>query len=507
MLPEKDATPTYLEIGRRKREERQSRIPSEWQIKGTIESGLDVRDVPAKCGILTIRELEMTSDNDAVDLVAKIRSRKYSAVEVTVAFCKRAAIAQQLTNCLTEMFFEEAIQRARELDEEQANSPDGPLRPLHGLPISLKDAFKIPGRDSTTGIVCWAFQPDEEYSFLPAMLLDLGAVLYCKTNTPQTMMTADSDNNLFGRTLNPANSNLTAGGSSGGEGALIAMRGSVLGIGSDIAGSIRIPSLCNGIYGLRPSADIVPYGGQRHVTPPGMCGIAAVAGPMATTLRSCSYFMKTIIEAQPWRYDPCSLHLSWIGHEATRELRIGIAFEDGAFTPWPPVRRTMQGTAKQLTRAGVEVIPIHLPDVHEALGTAFRMFALDGCKFIQDRLLESGEPEIESVRRVNLAGIPGATLDELFEMNAVRERIQAIYHRLWLDNRLDALILPSAATTATPIDEWGPVTYTALWNFLDYPAVILPTGRVQPGDEADSLENARHGDMDRKNYSLCESSI
>lgn len=96
MLPEKDATPTYLEIGRRKREERQSRIPSEWQIKGTIESGLDVRDVPAKCGILTIRELEMTSDNDAVDLVAKIRSRKYSAVEVTVAFCKRAAIAQQL---------------------------------------------------------------------------------------------------------------------------------------------------------------------------------------------------------------------------------------------------------------------------------------------------------------------------------------------------------------------------------------------------------------------------
>lgn len=79
------------------------------------------------------------------------------------------------------MFFEEAIQRARELDEEQANSPDGPLRPLHGLPISLKDAFKIPGRDSTTGIVCWAFQPDEEYSFLPAMLLDLGAVLYCKT--------------------------------------------------------------------------------------------------------------------------------------------------------------------------------------------------------------------------------------------------------------------------------------------------------------------------------------
>ena len=67
------------------------------------------------------------------------------------------------------------------------------------------------------------------------MLLDLGAVLYCKTNVPQTMMSADSENNLFGRTLNPANIKLTAGGSSGGEGALIAMRGSVLGIGTDVS--------------------------------------------------------------------------------------------------------------------------------------------------------------------------------------------------------------------------------------------------------------------------------
>ena len=108
---------------------------------------------------------------------------------------------------------------------------------------------------------------------------------------------------------------------------------------------------------------------------------------------------------------------------------------------------------------------------------------------------------------MNLAGIPVATLDEYFAMKAVRGRIGAKYHKIWLDNGLDALIMPPASTTATPIDEWGPVTYTALWNFLDYPAMILPTGTVQPGDEAESIDNASYGDADRKNYSLCESII
>lgn len=71
------------------------------------------------------------------------------------------------------------------------------------------------------------------------------------TNETQT---ADSENNVFGRTLNPGNTKLTAGGSSGGEGALVAFRGSILGVGTDIAGSVRIPALCNGVYGFKPTA-------------------------------------------------------------------------------------------------------------------------------------------------------------------------------------------------------------------------------------------------------------
>ena len=176
-------------------------------------------------------------------------------------------------NCLTEIFFDKAIERARSLDAKRRAEPNEPLPPLFGLPISLKDSFQVIGEDTTVGLACYANEPAGENSALVSMLLDLGAVLYCKTNLPQSLMTADSDNNVFGRTLNPRNLHLTAGGSTGGEGALIALSGSILGVGTDIGGSIRIPSLCNGIYGFKPSAGLVPLSGGRDIRVPGTIGV------------------------------------------------------------------------------------------------------------------------------------------------------------------------------------------------------------------------------------------
>ena len=213
------------------------------------------------------------------------------------------------------------------------------------------------------------------------LLLDQGAVLYCKTNVPQTMMTADSDNNVFGRTLNPANVNITAGGSSGGEGALIAMRGSILGVGTDIAGSIRIPSLCNGIYGLRPTVGLVPEGGQRDVVAPGTDGIMPVAGPMAISLRSCDLFMKALSTAEAWKYDGSCLHLSrWETRLKHTNLRIGIARNDGMYTPWPPVRRAMEEAAAKLRASGFDPVDLVMPDISEAVSVTYRMFSVDGCE-------------------------------------------------------------------------------------------------------------------------------
>ncbi|KAH0036688.1 amidase, partial [Aureobasidium melanogenum] len=496
---------TYIDISRAKCEQRERLIRNEWKVSKKLALGNNVLEVPKICGILTDREITITEENDAVDIVDKIRQQEYTAEEVTLAFCKRAAVAQQLTNCLTEIFFEEAIERARQLDQERAADPSAPWKPLHGLPISLKDSFKIPGFDSTIGMTYFANKPATEYSALPKLLLDLGAVLYCKTNVPQTMMTADSDNNVFGRTLNPSNLKLTAGGSSGGEGALVAMRGSVLGIGTDIAGSIRIPSICNGIYGARPSSGIVPFDGQQSPEDPGMVGIEVVAGPMATSSRACSFFMKTIMSAQAWRYDSSCLHLRWQGQQTSRKPRIGLVLDDGVYTPFPPVRRAIREAAQKLRDAGFDVVELRLPHVADAVGITYGMFALDGCQFVQDLIKEGKEPQVESVKRVNLAAIPKSSMQGYMDLTAGRRKLQAVYHKFWLDNQLDAIMLPGAPQTATRFDEWGPINYTMLWNFLDYPATIIPTGRVRESDMADGDDSALYGEQDLKNYKLYDS--
>lgn len=191
--------------------------------------------------------------------------------------------------------------------------PDRPLGPFNRLPISLKDSFLLEDKDSTIGMTYFVDKPATRDSALVTLLRSLGAVFYCKTNVPQTTMTADSDNSIFARTLNPNNIKLNAGGSTGGEGALMSLSGSVLGVGTDISGSIRIPSSANGIYGLKPSSQVIPYAGQQSPGAPGTAGITASAGPTATSILSCQYFIKTIIDADPSTFDSSVLKILWLG--------------------------------------------------------------------------------------------------------------------------------------------------------------------------------------------------
>jgi amidase len=200
---------------------------------------------------------------------------------------QRAAIAQQLVSCLTEIMFNDALKRAAELDAHLAAGKE-PIGPLHGLPVSLKDSIKVKGYDATIGYAALCFKPSPENAIIVDTLLAAGAVIYVKTNIPQTMMALDSHNNIFGRTLNPINPNaISAGGSSGGEGALLALRGSILGVGTDIGGSIRIPAMCHGLFGVKPSWQRIPYTNIEGGAPPGSSklGIATSAGPFAHSMR------------------------------------------------------------------------------------------------------------------------------------------------------------------------------------------------------------------------------
>ncbi|KAI0976955.1 putative fatty-acid amide hydrolase [Xylaria arbuscula] len=486
--------------------QQRSKIPEAWLISPDIikENVTNFIDIPTTCGILSDVESEITSNYDATALLEKLRAGTFSVEQVTVAFCKRAAIAHQLVNCLTEIFFNKAIERARELDAQRREAPnESALPPLFGLPISLKDSFQVLGHDTSTGLGCYVNEPAKEHSALAAMLLDLGAVLYCKTNLPQSIMTGDSHNNIFGRTLNPRNINLTAGGSTGGEGALLALRGSILGVGTDIGGSIRVPSVCNGIFGFRPSVGLVPHGGVRDLTTPGTAGVMSSAGPMATSLRDCSLFLRTILQAGTWKYDSTVISLPWSDVKPKERLRIGLVEDDGMHTPSPPVRRGLKRAADLLRdKSDTEIIPITLPRHKECYQDLFGYFTVSGPDYYNEQFGRTGEPLVPSLQAIGLLSQPGKSLKEFFDLNVRRAEAAKSYLELFRENKLDAILMPPAPHTAVPHDTWMTASYTGLWNYLDYPAIVIPVDKVREEDVADDVSNAKFGEQDAKCYGL-----
>lgn len=212
-----------------------------------------------------------------------------------------------------------------------------------------------------------------EESELVRELRNLGAVLYCKTSVPATLMCGETINNIIGYTWNPKNRLLSCGGSSGGEGALIALRGSPAGFGTDIGGSVRIPAAFNALYGLRPSAGRIPYQGAANSLD-GQGTILSVVGPLAPSAKALTLLFKAVLGQQPWLYDPLTLELPW-RDEVVRETRVlieearagsstlafGIMKYDGLATAHPPIARGLRIVENTLRRLSHRVIEWNPP--------------------------------------------------------------------------------------------------------------------------------------------------
>ncbi|KAF2144892.1 uncharacterized protein K452DRAFT_244341 [Aplosporella prunicola CBS 121167] len=473
-------------------------IPAAWKLAPAFQrslnanatSGTNLIELGAvrQSGVLSEKEIGITETPTAGALLQQLRRGELAAEDVVVAFCKRAAVAQQLTSCLTETFFDEAIERAHFLDE-YLKKEKRPIGPLHGLPISVKDSFCVKGHATTLGFVSFLDNPPaSQNSALVQILLDLGAVLYVKTNIPQTLMTADSDNNVFGRTLNPHNTSLTAGGSSGGEGALVALRGSILGVGTDVAGSIRIPSLCCGVYGFKPTPNRIPYGGQVSPALLGDPGIPPAAGPLGQSVADLQIFFKSVLDAVPWKYDSTASAVPWLGHSmdalanSDKELlTVGVLAEDPDFPLHPPVRRAFAAATAALAKAGHKIVQLPqdtLSSPSTACRIAFELFSIDPLQTTAGYIKRSGEPFVKSVLGSMPPGEPkNYSIDMLAALNVERTAFGEKWRQIWVENGLDLVLSPGAQNTAVPHDTYGLPPYTALWNLLDYPACIIPYGK------------------------------
>ncbi|KAF7681559.1 general amidase protein [Alternaria burnsii] len=495
-------------VSKRKKEEQDGRIPKEWKLSSLPEANVkSYTDIPHKSGILTKKELDITENYDAVALAEAIKARKLMCIDVTRAFCKRAAIAHQLTNCLTEVFFDDALKRASELDDHLA-SGKAPLGPLHGVPVSLKDTFRVRGYDASIGLAALCFKPAEENSVLVDCLLGAGAVLYCKTNVPQTLMALDSHNNVFGRTINPLNTAVTAGGSSGGEGALIAMRGSVLGVGTDVGGSIRIPAMCDGTFGIKPSWERIPYAGQEGGMLPGATkiGIPASAGPLAHTMRDVELFFSAVSTQQPWGMDPDVVPSPWSFLSTTRKkLRIGVVRRDGVIEPHPPILNILDEVKDKLKKSGTEVVEMDItPLFSQCQSLANALFGVEGGNAMFD-ILESFKEPLSPWLSTRLKRKKAMELPKVQQLHGKREQLRKKFLQIWKDQHgeIDAFICPVAPHPVPPIDRYNGVSYTSSFVLLDYPAGVVPVRSFGTADmEGEMADTKPLGSWDKANREL-----
>ncbi|KAA8648150.1 hypothetical protein EYZ11_000538 [Aspergillus tanneri] len=492
-------TSTWQEKAALKASQAAEKIPEKWRLPVSLVQSLkdatSVLDIPSKCGILTERESHITENYDATALLAKLASREFSSAEVTTAFSKRAAIAQQLTGCLTETFFDMALSRAQELDDHLAKTGQI-VGPLHGLPVSLKESFSVTGIHTSLGYVSFLDQPPKsENSTLVEILISAGAVLYVKTNIPQTMMTADSHNNVFGRVLNPHRLNLTAGGSSGGEGALLALRGSVLGIGTDIGGSIRIPALCCGVFGFKPSSSRVPYGGQTAAGHTGMTSILPVAGPLCHSIRDAELLLKLVFNSNAADLDDV-LGVPWASPQQKSALTIGIMPEDPLFPLHPPMQRTMKNVISKLEACGHYVVDLssQMPSLTEVANVSFRYFAMDPDQVALNNIRRSGEPFVPSLKSTYdlAADLPEPDLRQLLELNVVRKALIAQMRRVFTEKKLDLIVGPGYQSPAVPHDKYGMPIYTVICNLFNNPACVLPYGHADQAADADFVRDVHY---------------
>lgn len=447
------------------------------------------------------------------DLVQDVQKQITSPIDVLRTYGKVAIKAQKKTNCVTEILFPEA--------EEWVKSGEINLKgPLAGIPVSLKDSLTVKGFDTSVGYSSNTGKPYPADGTTVRLLKEAGAIPFVKTNLPVTLLSFESTNDVWGRTTNPHNSKYSPGGSTGGESALLAFGGSRIGIGSDVAGSVRVPAHFSGCYSLRCSTGRWPKMGM-NTSMPGQEGIASVFSPMARTLNDLTYFTRSFIEMKPWRYDHTVHPLEWRSdveksYLEKPKLRFGVMRDDGVVTPSPACARALQEVCTALEAAGHEVFDITPPSPYEALVIASHLLNADGCRtflsfFRTGEWIDSGAGQMVRLMRLPrfikylhylwvkyinrdpiwadlIAGWHEKSAFEQWKLVSKREAYKARFHDWWDEREpsggrgMDALLTVPNATPAVPHDGMKDAVsscgYTFLFNLLDYSSGILPVTHV-----------------------------
>src|SRR5258708_23731156 len=235
---------------------------------------------------------------DATELARLIRLGRVSSRDATQSCLSRLHAANPAINAVVHVLEEEAMAVAEAADAAQARGDV--LGALHGVPITVKVNTDQAGCRTDNGVVAFRDAIATEDSPVVANLKRAGAIIIGRTNTPAFSMRIFADNALHGRTLNPRDPALSAGGSSSGAGAAVATGVGPIAHGNDIGGSVRIPALFNGVVGLRVSLGRIPsYNPSQQVARPIGAQLMAVQGPLTRRGRAARLALNVIGRRRP----------------------------------------------------------------------------------------------------------------------------------------------------------------------------------------------------------------
>lgn len=450
------------------------------------------------------------------EITSRIEAGEWTASQVLEAFMSRAVYAQQRSNCVTEVMFEQARQRAKELDVEFSKT--GKLKgPLHGVPMSFKDQFDFVGVDSTVGYSQWVGNQSTVECDLGIQLSAAGAIPFVKTNVPQTMFNFECRNPLWGTTTNPYSQRHSCGGSSGGEGALIGLDGSPLGIGTDIGGSLRFPALFCGIYSLKPTFGRVSSSGSRSSTA-GFEGIRVSTGPMARSVDDLIVSSKVMLGAEG--SDPNVAPVPYREPNVAKKLTFGYYTFDGFIKSSPAAQRAVQEAVDALRSKDHECVEIKIPPgfFGESCQIVLGLTAADGYQGLQSHLGPDPLDQANWLTIKTTSTLPGfvkriiswvvqvvyrdafaativlaARRRSFYEYKELVVRRNALVERwrkeIWERYPVDAIIAPGPASpqvinggckTVMPM-----APALATFNLLDVPVGIVPVTRIR--DDIDAL--------------------
>jgi Asp-tRNA(Asn)/Glu-tRNA(Gln) amidotransferase A subunit family amidase len=423
------------------------------------------------------------------ETIGKFAAKEISPLEFVKAHLDRAQALHPQLNAFVHIDAESAIARARRAETAILNGePDLPLR---GIPLTVKSCIDVAGWPCPAGSLLRKDYVPPANATLVQRLEDAGAILLGNTNTPEFLMAYETDNRLTGKTSNPWNLSCSAGGSSGGEAAVIASGCSMGGVGSDGGGSIRTPAHFSGICGLKPTPGRIPATGH-FPRPGGAFSWLGVVGPMARTVGDLRILFEVM--AGPCAGDPFSapVPIRNDSRKNLRGLRVGILESRALGSSTPETWHAVIRAADLLALQGFQVEPCAVNDLDVALKLWWFFFG----PVIADLLRESSNSQeslLSPMFREYLetsSAEPPVTLQSFMAACNDRDAVRSdILHQL-----RDVPILLSAVSSA-PAFPHGAGNYRAgdahnyrdtmrfcQWlNLTGFPGLSLPMGRSAEG--------------------------